>query len=118
MPRDAVPAVPLSPAWLHILLALAAGDRHGYGLMQEVAEASRGEIRLGPGTLYGALRRLLELGLVAESDRRPDPEDDPRRRYYRITPSGRRALAAGVARHARLVELARAAGVAPRPRTA
>lgn len=116
MPRDGDPRPPLSPAWFHILLALAAGERHGYAVMQAVAEASRGEVRLGPGTLYGALRRLLELGLVAESPRRPDPEEDPRRRYYRLTPAGRRALSGEVARHARLVELARASRVFPRPR--
>ncbi len=116
MPRDGDPRPPLSPAWFHILLALAGGDRHGYGLMQAVAEASQGEVRLGPGTLYGALRRLFELGLVAESARRPDPADDARRRYYRLTPPGRRILSAEVARHARLVALARASRVLPRPR--
>jgi DNA-binding PadR family transcriptional regulator len=110
---------PLPTAWYHLLLALAGGERHGYGLMQEIAEASAGEVRLGPGTLYGALKRLLELGLVTESGRRRDPGlDDERRRYYRLTPLGRRTLEAEAARHVRLVELARAKRVLPRPRTA
>jgi len=118
MPRERDSTITLSPAWVHILLALAGGDRHGYALMQEVAAASAGEIRLGPGTLYGALRRLLELGLVAESTRRPGPDEDARRRYYRITPAGRRALSVEIARHARLVALARTSRVLPKPRPA
>lgn len=110
---------PLPPAWYHLLLALVEGERHGYALMQDVAAESGGRVRLGPGTLYGALKRLLELGLVIESGHRPDPLlDDERRRYYRLTPLGRRALAAEAARHLRLVELARAKRVLTRPRTA
>ena len=109
----------LPPAWYHLLLALVEGERHGYALMQDVAEESGGRVRLGPGTLYGALKRLLELGLVVESGRRPDPLlDDERRRYYRLTPAGRKALGAEAARHLRLVELARAKRVLSRPRTA
>ena len=111
--------VPLPPAWFHILLALAETERHGYALMQEVAAESGGQVRLGPGTLYGALRRLLELHLIEESGRRPDPElDDERRRYYRLTSAGRRVLAAEAARHDRLVQLARAKHVLPRIRPA
>ena len=111
--------LPLPPAWFHILLALAEGDSHGYALMREVAEESSGRIRLGPGTLYGALKRLLALGLVQESGRRPDPSlDDQRRRYYRLTTLGSRAMAAEAARHARLVELARSKRVLSRPRHA
>jgi DNA-binding PadR family transcriptional regulator len=111
--------VPLPPAWFHILLALAETERHGYALMQEVASESGGQLRLGPGTLYGALRRLLELRLIEESGRRPDPElDDERRRYYRLTAAGRRLLAAEAARHDRLVQLARAKRVLPRIRPA
>jgi DNA-binding PadR family transcriptional regulator len=111
--------LPLPPAWYHLLLALLEGERHGYALMQDIAEQSRGEVRMGPGTLYGALKRLLELGLVVESGRRPDPLlDDERRRYYRMTPKGRRALGAEAARHLRLVELARAKQVLTRPRPA
>ena len=110
---------PLPTAWYHLLLALTEGERHGYALMQDVREESGGRVRLGPGTLYGALKRLLELGFVVESGHRPDPLlDDERRRYYRLTPMGRRALAAEAARHLRLVELARAKRVLSRPRTA
>jgi DNA-binding PadR family transcriptional regulator len=109
----------LPPAWFHLLLALAGGERHGYALMRDVAEESGGRVRLGPGTLYGALKRLLELGLVEESGRRPDRSlDDERRRYYRLTALGRRSMAAEADRHARLVELARAKRVLPRPRPA
>jgi DNA-binding PadR family transcriptional regulator len=111
--------LPLPPAWYHLLLALTEGERHGYALMQDVREESGGRVRLGPGTLYGALRRLLELGYVVESGRRPDPLlDDERRRYYRLTPLGRRVMAAEAARHLRLVELARAKRVISRPRPA
>ena len=111
--------LPLPPAWYHLLLALTEGERHGYALMQDVREESGGRVRLGPGTLYGALRRLLELGYVVESGRRPDPLlDDVRRRYYRLTPLGRRVMAAEAARHLRLVELARAKRVISRPRPA
>jgi len=110
-------AAPLPPAWFHILLALTGGERHGYGLMQTVAVESGGRIHLGPGTLYGALKRLLDLGMVEESGRRPDPAmDDERRRYYRLTPAGRRALRAEALRHDRLVSLARAKRVLPPPR--
>ena len=109
-------AVPLPPAWFHLLLALTGGERHGYALMQAVAAESGGRVRLGPGTLYGALKRLLEVGLVEESGRRPDPAmDDERRRYYRLTPAGRRALRAEAVRHDRLVSLARAKHVLPPP---
>jgi len=120
MPRSPTPLpVPLPTAWFHLLLALTGGERHGYALMQDVADESGGQLRLGPGTLYGALKRLLQLGLVEESARRPDPVlDDERRRYYRLTPAGRRVLTAEAARHDRLVNLARAKRVLPRPRPA
>lgn len=78
--------LPLSPAILHILLALASEDRHGYGIMQEVARQSEGQYRLGPGTLYDNLQKLLDLGLVREAVGRR--ADDPRRRYYRLSPWG------------------------------
>lgn len=104
----------LPPAWFHLLLALAPGDSHGYQLMQTVREDSGGKVRLGPGTLYGALKRLLELGLVEESERRPDPSlDDERRRYYRLTPAGRKLLRAEATRHLRVTELARARRLLP-----
>ena len=98
---------PLTPAVFHILLALAEGERHGYAIMRDVARQSGGRMRLGPGTLYGSLRRLLEDGLIEETESRPDPAlDDERRRYYRLTLEGRRV--AGV-EAARLDDLARAA---------
>jgi DNA-binding PadR family transcriptional regulator len=119
VPRPSATPLPLSPAWFHLLLALAGGERHGYALMKAVAEESAGELRLGPGTLYGALKRLLDLGLIEESGRRPDPAlDDERRRYYRLTTSGRQILGTEAARHARLVSLARAKRILPRPRPA
>ena len=120
MPRAPLPPPsPLPAAWFHLLLALADQDRHGYALMKAVAEESAGRIRLGPGTLYGALKRLLDLRLIEESQIRPDPElDDERRRYYRLTPAGRRVVGAEAARHAQLVGLARAKRVLPRPRPA
>ena len=120
MPRSSPPLpVPLPPAWFHLLLALTGGERHGYALMQDIAAESDGALRLGPGTLYGAIKRLLELGLVEESGRRPDPAlDDERRRYYRLTQAGTRVLTAEAARHDRLVHLARAKRVLPRPRPA
>jgi len=97
---------------LHILLALADEERHGYGIMKEVEGRTRGEVRLGPGTLYGAIKRMLAEGLVEESAERPDPElDDQRRRYYRITGFGRRVVGAEVERLAVLVRAARAKNV-------
>src|SRR5580704_15188723 len=89
--------VPLSCAALHILLAVASEDRHGYGIMQEVARQSEGRYKLGPGTLYDNLEKLMERGLVKESAQR-FANEDPRRRYYRLTPFGRRVLTAEVCR--------------------
>jgi len=97
--------LPLSPAIFHILLALADGDRHGYGIMQEVKSRTEGRVRLGPGTLYGAIKRLLEKGLIEETEERADPElDDERRRYYRLTEFGQKVLRAEAERMARLVK--------------
>lgn len=99
---------PLTPGAYHILLALARGERHGYGIMREVERVSDGAMRLGPGTLYRTLKDLLIAGLIAESDERPDPDhDDERRRYYTLTDLGRRAALAETRRLARLVERAR-----------
>jgi DNA-binding PadR family transcriptional regulator len=99
----------LSPAAFHILLTLAGGERHGYGIMQEVATSTGGQMRLGPGTLYRSIKQLLEARLIEASDERPDPAlDDERRRYYRLTQAGQRAAAAESARLARLVKLAQA----------
>jgi len=89
--------LPLSPAALHILLALVSEDRHGYGIMQEVARQSDGRYKLGPGTLYDNLEKLLNQGIVQESTRRSLAED-PRRRYYRLTGFGRRLLATEITR--------------------
>ncbi len=101
--------LPLTPGALHILLALAGGERHGYAIMQETTRLSDGAVRLGPGTLYRTLKALLDDGLIAESGERPDPEhDDERRRYYRLTTFGRRVAQAEMARLARLVSRAQA----------
>jgi DNA-binding PadR family transcriptional regulator len=91
----------------HILLALADEERHGYGIMQDVAQQTGGALQLGPGTLYGCLKRMLTAGLVEESEERPDPTlDDERRRYYRMTPAGRRAVRAEAHRLAGAVTIA------------
>ena len=81
--------LPLAPVWFEILLALAADDLHGYAVMQEVARRSNGAVTLHPGSLYRALARLVEDGLIVELDARPPSGDDERRRYYQITPLGR-----------------------------
>jgi DNA-binding PadR family transcriptional regulator len=97
MTEDYTPFLPLSPAALHILLALAGEDRHGYGIMQEVARQSEGKYKLGPGTLYDNLQKLMNQGIVEETGTRAK-NDDPRRRYYRLTRFGRGLLAAEVDR--------------------
>src|SRR5918911_1354855 len=107
--RDPRSLLPLTPAVLQILLALADGERHGYGIMREVEGRSGGEGRLGPGTLYGSIKRMLADGLIEETDERPDPElDDERRRYYRLTDFGQRVAQLEARRLARLVDEARA----------
>ncbi len=99
--------LPLRPVQFHILLSLSDGARHGYGIIRDTAERSRGEVRLEMGTLYRALHRMLGAGLVAESDQRAAPElDDQRRRYYRITELGRRVARGEVARMEALVRVA------------
>lgn len=104
--------LPLSPAKFHILLALAHGELHGYAIMQTVEASTDGEVVLGPGTLYGAIKRLLQDRLIEETDTRPDPTlDDERRRYYRLTELGLRVTTAEASRLARLVALARSAQV-------
>ena len=92
----------------HILLALADKERHGYEIMREVDERTEGKMRVGPGTLYGSIKRMLNDGLIEELDERPDPElDDERRRYYRLSDLGRRVAVAEAERLERLVKSAR-----------
>lgn len=106
--------LPLTPADFNILLALADGEKHGYAIMQDVITNTGGKLRLGPGTLYGAIKRLLESELIEESDERPDPtHDDERRRYYRLTELGKRVAAAEAARLDELVDLARSRRLLP-----
>jgi len=98
--------LPLSPAALHILLSLSGEDLHGYGIMQEVARQSQGKYKLGPGTLYDNLQKLIQREWVEELGRRP-ADDDPRRRYYRLSTAGSGVLAAEIARLAEVVREAR-----------
>lgn len=104
---------PLTPAVFHVLLALAGGERHGYGILKEVLRQTGGEVRLGPGTLYGTLQRLMEASWVEESEGPGDREDE-RRRYYRLTRSGRLALQTEARRMDALVRTARTYHVIPR----
>lgn len=107
--------LPLPPATFHILMALAEEDRHGYAILQDVSERTRGEVRLSAGTLYRSIQRMLEQGLLVEVRERPAPElDDERRRYYRITPFGTTVARAETRRLAELIKLARASGFVPR----
>lgn len=100
-------APPLTPAVFHILLALSSGERHGYGIMKQVETDSQGNVSMGAGTLYGSLKRMLDSGLVEESDKRVDPEmDDERRIYYHITGVGRKALEAELERYKNIVNVA------------
>jgi DNA-binding PadR family transcriptional regulator len=109
---------PLTPAVFHILIALADGEKHGYGIMLEVAATTDGSFVMGPGTLYGTLKRMLEAKLVEESGRRRDPKlDDERRRYYRITVQGRAAARAEAKRLEMLVRAAAAKSLFKHPRT-
>jgi DNA-binding PadR family transcriptional regulator len=109
---DATRYLPLQQADLHILLALAQGEKHGYAIMQQVAEETNGQVRLGPGTLYGAIKRLRTAGLIAESKRRPSSQtDDERRRYYRLALLGRKVLSAELDRLASVMRTAVTAGL-------
>jgi DNA-binding PadR family transcriptional regulator len=108
MERDPEAMLPLTPAVFHILLALVDGERHGYGIMQEIMGRTEGKVRMGPGTLYGSIKRMLAEGLIQESGLRPDPSlDDERRRYYRLTDFGLRVTQAEAQRLAQLVSVAR-----------
>lgn len=98
---------PLTPAVLHILLALSTEERHGYGIMKQVERESNGKLKMGPGTLYGSIGRMMAAGLIRESDQRTDPTmDDERRIYYTLTALGRRALAAELDRYREVVAVA------------
>ncbi|MBZ5594045.1 MAG: PadR family transcriptional regulator [Acidobacteriia bacterium] len=100
--------LPLKTQWFHIMLALAGGEQHGYGIMQEVLNSTTGKVRLWPATLYGSIKRLVEAGLIEESAERPAPElDDARRRYYRLTALGKRVLDAECERLQALVHAIR-----------
>jgi DNA-binding PadR family transcriptional regulator len=107
-PQSPHELLPLTPPVFHILLALADEERHGYGIMQDVARQTDDALQLGPGTLYGCLKRMLASGLVEESDERPDPAlDDERRRYYRMTALGKRTVRAEAQRLTSAVMAAR-----------
>jgi DNA-binding PadR family transcriptional regulator len=101
------PLLPLSPVIFHILLSLGEGERHGYALKREIANRTNGKLKLGPGVLYGSINKMLELGLIQESDERPDPHlDDERRRYYKITSLGKQAARAEATRMRELANMA------------
>jgi DNA-binding PadR family transcriptional regulator len=98
--------LPLKTQWFHILLSLAGGEQHGYGIMQEVLDRTQGKVRLWPATLYGSIRQLIEKDLIEESSTRPAPElDDARRRYYRLTKLGKKVLDAECDRLQELVRV-------------
>ena len=108
MPEDT-----LTPAVFHILLALADEERHGYGIMQDVLERTQGKIRLGPGTLYGTIKRMLEAGMIEELPERPD-ENDQRRRYYKLSTQGRKTAKVEAERLEQLVRVARMKKLLPK----
>jgi DNA-binding PadR family transcriptional regulator len=112
---DPASFLPLHKDTFHILVALADHDRHGYSIMQDIAARTGGQLRLSPSTLYTAIRRLLDDGFIEELDERPDPEhDDERRRYYRLTPFGRKVALCEARRLEKLLADARAAGLVPK----
>ena len=116
---DPTSLLPLPVSEFQILLALTDEERHGYGIKREVADRTGGDVQLGPGTLYGSIKRMVASGLIQESDERPDPEmDDERRRYYRITPLGKQVAVAEARRMERLVGIARAKRLIGRPEPA
>lgn len=114
MDREAVDAsLPLPPATFHILLALSEGEKHGYAIIQEVEARTDGELRLSAGTLYRSIARMVEQGLIAEVTRKASRQEDPRRRYYKITAFGTAVARAEMRRLTQLVKLARASGLTP-----
>jgi DNA-binding PadR family transcriptional regulator len=109
--------LPLTPAMFHILLSLSDTERHGYGIIKEVESSTGKKVRLGPGTLYGLIKRMLSDSLIEETEERPDPKlNDERRRYYRLTDFGRRVAAAEAGRLSDLVNIALAKHVLPKPK--
>ena len=110
-PEDVAALLPLPPATFHILLALATADRHGYGIIQDVEARTGGALRLSPGTLYRTIQRLLERGLISEPRDPSGPRDDPRRRYYRLTPLGLAVARAETQRLSKLVRVAKGFGL-------
>ena len=99
---------PLTPAVFHILLALADGEKHGYSIMKDVEAQTEGKIKMGPGTLYGSIKRMLAAGFIEEADERPDPTlDDERRRYYRLRSMGQKVLSIESQRLEQAVKVAR-----------
>ena len=117
MRRDPHDHLPLTPQMLHVLLALADGDKHGYAIIKEVSRRTGGDVTLGAGTLYALIKRLLAEGMILETDERPDPSlDDERRRYYRLTPFGRDVAIADVNRLESIVSQARAKRLVRAPR--
>ena len=104
---DSSSYLPLPQAQFHVLVALTDGERHGYAIMQDVEASSNGLVRMGPATLYGTLKRLVDLGLAEELAHRPVADDDQRRRYYRLTGLGERVCAAEATRLAALVQITR-----------
>lgn len=113
MPTNPHDRLPLTPLTMAVLLALADRDLHGYALMKEVERQTDGHLAPGTGTLYAALQRLTDDGLIDESPEEPGPDEDPRRRYYRITDGGRATARAEADRLARVVALARARALGP-----
>jgi DNA-binding PadR family transcriptional regulator len=110
--------LPLTPPTLHTLVALADGDKHGYAIIKEIVRRTDGGVRLSAGTLYAIIRRAEADGLIVETDERPDIAlDDERRRYYRLTPLGRKVAAAEIGRLESIVEMARAKKLVPRPKS-
>jgi DNA-binding PadR family transcriptional regulator len=105
--------LPLQPFTFHVLLSLTGGDRHGYGIMQDVEARTDGAVRLSAGALYRTIARLQEQGLIVEPRKPNAPRGDPRRRYYRLTPFGRAVSQAETNRLAQLVRLARGSGLVP-----
>ncbi len=113
MPKNATNA-PLTPAVLHILLALSTGERHGYGIMKQVEVDSQARVKMGPGTLYGSLGRMIDAGLIRESEKRIDPKlDDERRIYYKITSLGQKSLAAELDRYRQVVAISQERRLSP-----